>query len=735
MPAKGFTKKAPKAVNVSQGQQKRESNARRSKERTDALNDIGDIPPIINPARRKACENDLLLFLSTYFPYSTGLSPLGQDQIDAVRRIEVAINENAWVANVMPRGFIKSTLSENSILWAGLYGKRKYALFFAGTAGLAEKGIFSIRQELVTNDLLLEDFPEACYPMIKLEGKPIKAANQTYQGVQTNPIFSKEVLRLANIPGVACSGFIVESYGLLAPPRGARYKDEMGRNVRPDIAVLDDPQTDESATSTTQTDSRLRFTKNSISMMGGHGNAMSLILNATIIANGDMVDQISDPDLADRVGQWQSVRVSMVKKMPDALETHWLKKYAEIRKKYDRNDPRGQIKARIASTEYYRKNKRKMDEGHEVAWNNIALEDHEISALQHAMNIWIDKGPETFASECQNRPVRNVSVTGMEITRETANRISGYDRYVIPASAPNLVVQIDVHDSILYYTAAAVANDFTGFVVDYGTFPEQANPYFTMRTAKQTLMKHYKLKGNSGDTELAVEMGVEDLLTNLMQHPWRNENGDYVPMRCILVDVGYKKTEVVNAIRKSKCAVALMSRGQGIGTKKKPMAQWDLTPKSVLKYGPEVNNVRWVLPIKEQVGSILEVQADTYFWMDVMLARMTQTSPVARWELFNGDHNHYIAHAMSQVPEQKTDGGRTVNVWGEPKGDNHWWDTLVGCGLAASLVGCHLPVSSPVPTAPADDYVQEVTSAPLNAESMFTMPDGRPFFITAREYS
>ncbi len=30
-----------------------------------------------------------------------------------------------------------------------------------------------------------------------------------------------------------------------------------------------------------------------------------------------------------------------------------------------------------------------------------------------------------------------------------------------------------MHDNLLYYTVAAVSNDFTGYVVDYGTWPNK----------------------------------------------------------------------------------------------------------------------------------------------------------------------------------------------------------------------------------------------------------------------
>ncbi len=101
---KRFKKTSNKMSDEEQGQRKRNRECPRSKERTDALNDIGNTSDH-EPKRRKACENDLLLFLTTYFPFSTGLSHWGQDQIDAIRRIEVAIKEQAWVCQHHAAGF------------------------------------------------------------------------------------------------------------------------------------------------------------------------------------------------------------------------------------------------------------------------------------------------------------------------------------------------------------------------------------------------------------------------------------------------------------------------------------------------------------------------------------------------------------------------------------------------------------------------------------------------------
>jgi hypothetical protein len=46
---------------------------------------------------------------------------------------------------------------------------------------------------------------------------------------------------------------------------------------------------------------------------------------------------------------------------------------------------------------------------------------------------------------------------------------------------------IDVQAKLLFYVVAGWEKDFTGYVVDYGTWPDQKRPYFTLRDARHTL--------------------------------------------------------------------------------------------------------------------------------------------------------------------------------------------------------------------------------------------------------
>ena len=48
---------------------------------------------------------------------------------------------------------------------------------------------------------------------------------------------------------------------------------------------------------------------------------------------------------------------------------------------------------------------------------------------------------------------------------------------------------IDVQGKLLFHTVVAWEDDFTGHVVDYGTYPDQQRGYFTLREVQKTLAR------------------------------------------------------------------------------------------------------------------------------------------------------------------------------------------------------------------------------------------------------
>lgn len=707
-------------------QRHRERMAEKSRKQYAAVSDIGDIPPVKNPERRARGEHDLHYFMTTYFPHSTGLKPFGKAQINAIKRFESAVLDGGRYLDLEPRGYVKSTRSENGTLWIQLYRHLSFTLFIGANDTQASIGLESIKQELTENELLIEDFPETCYPLVKLENKPQRCASQTYQGDLTHTRWQTDRIVLPTIDGKG--GGIIVAAGMMAATRGMRHKRPDGRQARPDFVVIDDPQTDESAHSPVQIAKRMRVLQNSIMRLGGHGHQISAVINATVIAPDDMVDQLADHR---KHPEWPAVRASALSKLPSdrAINEHWLGEYKRIRGIYNADDPKGLQKAKMRSTAYYKKHQAVMDEGAVAEWPDIPLELDEISPIQHAMNVWVDDGEDVFWAEIQNKPRRTAVASPLDLNRdELLERKSGYDRGVVPDDRSYVVFHVDVHDELLYWTVAAVGLGFTGEVIGYGTWPEQPSQWFSMRNCKVKLSSVY----NAATSEEAIEQGLTDLLSRLMATQWRFADGTTAAISCGLVDAGYKPQEVANAIRTIGSDRILSSRGIGIGPVEKPMEEYDMSPKRVLRCGPDPTKPRWYYPRENVDGGVIRVHFDANFWKDTIAARLTQESADGKWRLFGKsatDHGPYVEHLIAERPEQVTAKGRTVNVWKvQGSADNHWFDTLVGCGVAASIAGAQLPTTRIITQVePPKPKIN-----PNSSSGNFT-PNGMPFFIGARK--
>src|SRR4051812_45671251 len=107
--------------------------------------DIGEIPAVVDPARREACRSDLLAFLTTYFPASTGLKPFSDDHRRVIDRIQRCILTGGRYANAVYRGFAKTTIAENASIWATVHGHRKFVPIFGADANAASGNIESIK--------------------------------------------------------------------------------------------------------------------------------------------------------------------------------------------------------------------------------------------------------------------------------------------------------------------------------------------------------------------------------------------------------------------------------------------------------------------------------------------------------------------------------------------------------------------------------------------------------------
>ncbi len=490
----------------------RAAAANRKREMSDAGRDIGNLPTVVNPERRGAGERHLRNFCEAYFA-SVFCLPWSDDHLRVIAKIEEAVLHGGLFAMATPRGFGKSSLCEIGCLWAALYGHRDFVVLIGSDEAHAADMLESLKTELETNDLLLADFPEAVFPIHALEGIPHRAGGQLYRGERTHIGWTAKEIVLPTIPGSPASGAIVKVAGITGRIRGMKFKRSDGRAARPSLVVLDDPQTDESARSLSQCQHREAILAGAVLGLAGPGKKIAGVMPCTVIRPGDMADRILDRDTHP---EWNGERTKMVYAFPTATKL-W-----DIYAKH-RADGLRAGRGLADATAYYLANRERMDADAVVAWP--ARHNHdELSAIQHAMNLRLQDEAAFFA-EYQNEPLPETADTGEELTAEQiAAKLNGLGRAEVPGQAQHITAFIDVQQKALFWVVCAWEDDFTGYVLDYGTWPDQRRPYFTLRDLRITLAAATKDAGVEGAIYAGLEHCVGDLLggigSAMMAPPW-----------------------------------------------------------------------------------------------------------------------------------------------------------------------------------------------------------------------
>lgn len=647
--------------------------------------DIGDLPPVVNWHRRNACALSLLLFLQTYFPNSTGLTLFSQDHVGVIDRIENCLLYGGRFANAVYRGFSKTTITENAAIWGILYGYRRYVAVYSADQTAANQLIDSITRELSENDLLAEDFPEVCVPFQKLEGMHQRCRSQTHHDDNTHIriVADHIVFPSIKIDGrySAASGGIIRAKGITSPGRGQAIKRADGVKARPDFALIDDPQTDESAKSPGQVKDRLDITAKGILKSAGHMKSIACVVNGTVIRVDDYMDQLLDHK---RNPSWDSVRVPMVKAWSSEHDGLWLE-YKTIRHGFDPEIVGDQRRAHAEATEFYRAKQAAMDSGCVVSWKSCYDPDVELTAIQHAYNLFLDDGPDVFDSECQQSPKRG-EVEGLEtlVPAVLAKRTNGIARGCLPTGVTTVVAGLDLHEDVHYWKIMAAGGPFNGFVLDYGTFPQQPPGYFEKRKAAVKLANLYP----KASKEDRIRLGAAEAERMIFARRFARVVGEgEMAVSRLLIDCGNFWEEAAHVARTSSHSQQItLSRGLPVGAKDTPFHERK-RPDTV------VAGENWYIDPFPRRGSHPVVFVDVNAWKTFAHSRLTTsiTAPGAVTFYGNDPHQMLADHLTAEFAALVTARGRSCYEWELlPGRDNHWLDTFVQCLVAASMQGVTL---------------------------------------------
>jgi len=638
--------------------------------------DVGEFPKVSAAwrAKRKTCAESLRDFCLTFLPAKFYLN-FSPDHLRVIAKLERIVRDGGLLALAMPRGSGKSELVKAAALWALLYGYRKFVVIVGATAADANRMADDIKLSLAHNDFIHAAFPEATHCIRKLKGISTKARFQTIKGQPSGLEWKRDGIRLAFVARAACSGAVLRTASITGAVRGMNATGANGETIRPDLALLDDPQDRESATSHPQTDERERIVRGDVLGLAGPTTTIAAVMPCTVIVENDLADRFLNRELNP---QWNGERTRLVEAFPTD-EALW-DTYFQIRA----DDLRASGDGRVA-TEFYSARRGAMDAGSSLPWPERFDAKRYASALEEAM-VKRHDDPEAFAAEMQNDPLRACDSRG-EVRQlhaaDLAGRLNRLPRGIVPREATRLTSFIDVGGKVLWWAVVAWSERFDGAVIDYGAWPRQSRHYFSSNDAHPNLISQYP-----GRTEgQLVYAGLQSLTRDLLGCEFERDGGGVglAVERC-MIDAGWLPDTVHQFVRESEFRnILIPSKGYAASSNTKAMDDWQ--KREGERVGPS-----WRLgPPPSGRGRQLIFDPD--FWKSFLADRLT-TPPGSGGclQFFGtspGEHRLLADHLTAEFATRITARGRTFDKWESRPGgaENHLLDVLTGCAVGASVGG------------------------------------------------
>jgi hypothetical protein len=628
--------------------------------------EIGTIPPVQHPRRRQAAAKSFRRFCESYLAATFPIA-WSADHLRVIECIERAVLNGELFAFAMPRGSGKSCLVAAAALWALLTGRHSYVVVIGADEAHARRMLESVWIELETNDILLEDFPEVCVPIRALERISQRMRGQLHNGEPTRMSRTRSEVTLPTITGSQASGARLQAAGITGGIRGMSAKRADGTQFRPSLVLIDDPATDEVANSPAQVQARLEVLRGAVLGLAGPKKRIAGLCTLTVIRPGDLADQLLDRKTNPA---WHGERASLVYAWP-TNESLW-SQYAEQRRDGQRTGAGTQ-----PGTDFYAANRAAMDDGARVGWAERFNAD-ELSAIQHAYNLRIDRGDSAFFAEYQNQPLvpslESAAIDAAALQERAVNVARG----VVPTTHNTLTASIDVQERVLFWSVMSWGPQFSGHVVAYGSFPEQTISVFSASQAKRTLALKYAGRG----FEAALLAGLNELADELLGREWKREDGGTMRISQLIVDANWgASTNTIRefARRHQLATVILPAHGRGIGAASRPFHEHTKKRGEVVGPGWRIGDV----------GGQRGLLFDANFAKTFLAERLrTPVGDPGALTFHQGQHTMLIDHMTSEQPIAVTARGRTVDEWRLlPARENHLLDTAVMNTIAASIAG------------------------------------------------
>lgn len=640
--------------------------------KTAAAQEIGPLPDVENPQRRERAAADNLLFAETYFK-PTFYLPWAPYQRAMMDRFQAVILEGGRECHSVRRGGLKSTCARVSSIWAVSNGHRQFPVLVGATDDKANEHRENFFALLASSPMLVADYPELL-PLILKWRQPKRQFRLHGRLLTVQAKDARGRIVFPDIPGAACCEAHIAPYSVNATDvSGLSFVRSDGVTVRPDLLIFDDVQTPQSAKSPLMTDEREEAITKTFLGLAGVGEKIAAIMVATVREHNDLTERFLS---RERHPDWHGRKYPSLLKVPERMDL-WNKNAALL----GEGSTPGEGK-RLA-TEHYVANRTEMDRGAEVAWEHDKLDD-EVSALQSLMTIRA-LDPAFFRCEIQQEGFIPVNTSGVRLEAgQLLQRLSHVPRGIVPDQASYLTAFIDSSDQVLWWMVCAWAKDFSGWVVDYGTWPDQRRPTFYKSDLAVKISD--LLPGASWEEAFVL---AHNQLEQYLLQDWQTQNGQVRPVDIILKDWsdGGQKPRIESQVMASPNRARLRpSKGFAPRPGRKPVHLWGDGQRD------RHAGAYWV---ERRSESPVHIQFDVNQWKSHAARRLLTTVGAPSALTLPGDdpqaNRLLVEHLTAETPKAIVYDGTPGVAWELIVGrDNDWWDTLVGCAVGASVVGCGL---------------------------------------------
>jgi len=432
------------------------------------------IPDVVDPVRRERCLADPELFLMTYgapkpdvpleLQPGTFWMPWAAHHHSMIDAMYCRAESGGDKAIAAPRGGGKSTIISWMLIYIVLNEMRFHPAGFGATNAKAKEKLFdSIVYQLKENDLLLEDFPEVCWPIRKLGNNAKRALNQHVDGVRTNVVCSQKQLVLPAVPGSPYGGCSFSYYGFDTAFRGGRH----------DFAAIDDPETDQVAHNEELNRKLEKLIDGSVVGLKFPGSTIPRVVITTIQNRHCLSFRVTSRDPAEGgKPTFEGDRHGQMITWPENQEL-W-DEYIALRQ-LAQGDPDKPDKDAKVAVDFYLANMEEMKRGATVA-NPYEFDQKnpaELDAIQAFFNRIADWGLARVMAELQNDPEEEETESTIGLTPGlVASRISGLNQNCLPTWDGEIKIAggCDVGNRVCHWGKIAFFGNAVGVIIDEGEF-------------------------------------------------------------------------------------------------------------------------------------------------------------------------------------------------------------------------------------------------------------------------